>query len=222
MALPQIFLKRNLTLVINKAIELLFPPILSDRKLVACLFNYLQGRGFRYYDATKDPVAIPRCHRDSDCSSKILQKAMSLVVGVKVLDIGCGSGTFIKQLAKNGHHCTGIDPNQPDERGQNWQIQKGFVGDYNFSEKSFNTVISFKTLEHIPDAKTELQAWRKLGLDRVILILPCQRYRRYVYDGHINFYPDEFQLRMQLGLNKNAKVEKIDYEWLIYENVWTG
>lgn len=219
MALPQIFLKRNLTLVINKAIELLLPPILSDRKTVACLFNYLQGRGFRYYDVTKDPVAIPRCRRDSDCSGKLLTKAKSLVLGTNVLDIGCGSGVFIKQLAENGCNCTGIDPNQTDERGENWQILKGFVEDYGFSEKSFNTVVSFKTLEHIPDAKTVLQSWRKLARDRVILILPCQRYRRYVYDGHINFYPDEFQLRVQLGLHENARVEKVDYEWLIHENI---
>jgi ubiquinone/menaquinone biosynthesis C-methylase UbiE len=151
-----------------------------------------------------------------------MKKAMDLVVGNKVLDIGCGSGSFLKQLAKNGFLCTGIDPNQQEEQGSNWQILKGFVEDYEFSENSFDTVISLKTLEHIPNAKSALQSWRKLAHHRIILILPCQRYRRYVYDGHINFYPDEFQLRMQLGLSTNAKIEKIEFEWLIYEDVQIG
>jgi SAM-dependent methyltransferase len=222
MAFREWLLKKNFTNLVNKALELLLPPILSDRKFVATLFNFLQGRGFRYYDATANPVAVPRCQRSSDCSGRILKKAMDLIKGSKVLDIGCGSGSFLKQLAKNGFHCTGIDPNQKEEQGSNWQILGGFVEDYEFSEKSFDTVVSFKTLEHIPDAKSTLQSWRKLARYRIILILPCQRYRRYVYDGHINFYPDEFQLRMQLGLSTNAKIEKIEFEWLIYEDVQIG
>ncbi|RQW85706.1 MAG: class I SAM-dependent methyltransferase [Geobacter sp.] len=219
MVFPGGLLNKNITNLVNKAFELFLPPILSDRKFVAIFFNFLQGRGFRYYDATTNPVAVPRCHRSSDCSRRILIKAMDLVVGRKVLDIGCGSGSFIKQLAKNGYHCTGIDPNQNEERGDNWQILKGFVEDYEFSENTFDTVVSFKTLEHIPDAKSALQSWRKLANHRIILILPCQRYRRYVYDGHINFYPDEFQLRLQLGLSIKAKIEKINFEWLVYEDI---
>lgn len=219
MAIPEWLLSKKLTVRINKLIELFVPPILADRKWVACLFNYLQGRGFRYYDVTKDPVDFPRCNRGSDCTDTMLNAAASLVLGKRVLDIGCGSGHFIKKLAQNSTECIGIDPNQVNEKGENWQILKGLVEDFDFQKLSFDTVVSFKTLEHIPAPKNILQSWRKLARHRIILVLPCQRYRRYVYDGHINFFPDEFQLRNQLGLSEQAIVKKIDYDWLVYEDI---
>jgi SAM-dependent methyltransferase len=200
-------------------IELFVPPVLADRKWVACLFNYLQGRGFRYYDVTQNPVNFPRCKRGSDCTEAMLKATTGLVVGKRVLDIGCGSGRFIKQLATSSKECTGVDPNQVNEIGVNWQILNGFVEDFDFQESSFDTVVSFKTLEHIPDPKTVLNSWKKFARHRIILVLPCQRYRRYVYDGHINFFPDEFQLRTQLGLPEHAIVKKIDFDWLVYEDI---
>ncbi|MBE0576208.1 MAG: class I SAM-dependent methyltransferase [Desulfuromonadales bacterium] len=219
MAIPEWLLTKSLTVRVNKMIELFLPPVLADRKWIACLFNYFQGRGFRYYDVTKNPMGFPRCNRVSDCTETMLMTAADLVVGKRVLDIGCGSGRFIKQLAANNVECTGVDPNQKNEKGDNWQISKGIVEDFNFPESSFDTVVSFKTLEHIPDPKTVLQSWKKLARYRIVLVLPCQRYRRYVYDGHINFFPDEFQLRNQLGLPEHAVVEKLDYDWLVYEDV---
>jgi SAM-dependent methyltransferase len=219
MALPEWLLTKKLTARVNKLIELFVPPVLADRKWVACLFNYLQGRNFQYYDVTKDPVNFPRCNRDSDCTDAMLKAAQDLVVGKRVLDIGCGSGRLMKRLATNRAECIGVDPNQANEKGDNWQIFNGFVEDFDFPESNFDTVISFKTLEHIPAPKTVLQSWKKLARYRIVLVLPCQRYRRYVYDGHINFFPDEFQLRNQLGLSEHAIVKKLDYDWLIYEDI---
>ena len=136
----------------------------------------------------------------------------------RVLDIGCGQGTFIKKMSTCGYTTVGVDPNQESIQGQNWRILKGFVEDFDFQSKPFDTICSFKALEHITDAKSILAYWKKLAKYRIILILPCQRYRKYVYDGHINFYPDEYQLRMQLGLGDSAVVKKIDGDWLVYED----
>lgn len=219
MAIIDLLLSKKITAKINKAIELFTPPILSDRKLVACFFNLLQGRGFRYIDVTKDPAAYPRGIRDSDCSNRQWKSVMDLIVGHDVLDIGCGNGSFVRQVAAKGFLVTGVDPNGAPGEGENWRVFKGFAGDFDFPCGSFDTVISLKTLEHIPDARTALASWKRLARKRVILVLPCQRYRKFVYDGHINFYPDEYQLRMQLGLSLKSVVEKIDGEWLVYEDL---
>jgi len=213
------FLSKEITVIFNKFIELFLPPILSDRKLVASFFNYLQGRGFKYYDVTQNPVTYPRGKRDSDYTKSQQKAVVDLIVGKSILDIGCGTGNYLKFLAENGYNCVGVDPNCINENKKNLQFFSGFVQDFKFPKKSFDTVLSFKTLEHIPDAKSELAYWRTLSRKRLILILPCQRYRHYVYDGHINFYPDEYQLRIQLGLSSKAVINKVSYEWVIYEDI---
>lgn len=213
------FLSKNITVRVNKFIELFFPPILADRKIVACFFNYLQGRGFKYYDVTKNPAAYPRGKRDSDYTSSQKKTVMNLIIGKSILDIGCGNGNYLKLLAERGYKCIGIDPNYTTVNKENLQILSGFVQDFKFSEKSFDTVLSFKVIEHILEARAELVYWRTLARKRLILILPCQRYRHYVYDGHINFYPDEYQLRIQLGLSSKAVVRKVSGEWVVYEDI---
>jgi len=213
------FLSKNITVKVNKFIELFFPPILADRKIVACLFNCLQGRGFKYYDVTRNPSAYPRGKRDSDYTSSQRKAVLNLIIGKRILDIGCGNGNYLKFLAEKGYQCIGIDPNCTAVNGKNLQILSGFVQDFKFPKKSFDTVLSFKVLEHIIEARAELVYWRTLAQKRVILILPCQRYRHYVYDGHINFYPDEYQLRIQLGLSAKAIVRKVSGEWVVYEDI---
>ena len=219
MTLFDLLLAKRITARINKAIELFIPPIMSDRKIVARFFNFLQGRGFRYFDVTKNPVAFPRGKRDSDCSKRQWQAVFELVLGHDILDIGCGNGSYVKFLASRGFQVTGVDPNGDFDEGANWRVLKGFLEEFDFPPRSFDTVLSFKTLEHIPDARMALSYWRSLASKRLILVLPCQRYRRFVYDGHINFYPDEYQLRIQLSLSSNSVVQKIDGEWLVYEDL---
>ena len=213
------FLSKNITAKINRVIELFIPPVFADRKIIASFFNYIQGRGFKYYDVTKDPAAYPRGKRDSDYTAAQREAVLKLILGKSVLDIGCGRACFIKLLARRRFECVGVDPNSVPFKTENLQILQGVVEEYRFPPQSFDTVLSFKTLEHIPDARAELSHWRTLAKQRLILLLPRQRYRRYVYDGHINFYPDEFQLRIQLGLSDKTVIQKVSGEWLVYEDL---
>jgi 2-polyprenyl-3-methyl-5-hydroxy-6-metoxy-1,4-benzoquinol methylase len=219
MSLFNVFLSKNITAKVNRGIEMFLPPVLADRKVVACLFNYLQGRGFRYFDVTKDPAAYPRGKRDSDYTTAQKEAVLQLISGKSILDVGCGSGSYIKFLAKRAFKCVGIDPSCTPLEENNLKMLQGFVQDCDFQPQSFDTVISFKTLEHIPEARAELAKWRTLAKQRLILVLPRQRYRQYVYDGHVNFYPDEYQLRLQLGLSVNTVIRKVSGEWLIYEDL---
>lgn len=213
------FLDKRVTTKLNKVIEMFIPPILADRKIVAATINGLQGRGFRFIDPRKNPAKFPRCKRESDFTPDQKNAIMNLIIGKRVLDIGCGNGILVKELALNGFKADGIDPQAAQDKGKNWQISNGSINDFKFSPNAFDTIISLKTLEHIPDAKSTLASWRVLSKFRIILLLPCQRYRKFVYDGHVNFYPDEYQLRSQLGLRDNAVVSKVNSEWIIYEDI---
>ncbi|MCH7911335.1 MAG: acyl-CoA dehydrogenase C-terminal domain-containing protein [Candidatus Hydrogenedentes bacterium] len=37
---------------------------------------------------------------------------------------------------------------------------------------------------------------------RIVVVVPRQRYRKYTYDSHIHFFPDEFQLFYGLGISE--------------------
>jgi len=219
MSFYNVFLSKNITACVNRCIEMCLPPILADRKIVAAFFNFLQGRGFRYFDVRENPASYPRGKRDSDYTTAQKNAVLQLLAGPTVLDVGCGSGSYIKFLAQKDFDCIGVDPGCAPLEGTHIKMLRGFVKDFGFQPKSFDTVMSFKTLEHIPDAKAELAGWRVLARKRLILVLPRQRYRQFVYDGHINFYPDEYQLRLQLGLSPDAVVSRVSGEWLIYENL---
>ena len=78
----------------------------------------------------------------------------------KVLDIGCGLGTTLDDLARLGCEVLGIEPN-PDaakrckERGLN--VECALVEDLNYPENCFDTVILFHVIEHLASPKNILQ-----------------------------------------------------------------
>jgi 2-polyprenyl-3-methyl-5-hydroxy-6-metoxy-1,4-benzoquinol methylase len=78
----------------------------------------------------------------------------------RVLDIGCGLGTTLDDLARLGCEVLGIEPN-PDaakrckERGLN--VECALVEDLNYPENCFDTVILFHVIEHLASPKNILQ-----------------------------------------------------------------
>ena len=78
----------------------------------------------------------------------------------RVLDIGCGLGTALDDLARLGCEVLGIEPN-PDaakrckERGLN--VECALVEDLNYPENCFDTVILFHVIEHLASPKNILQ-----------------------------------------------------------------
>ncbi len=76
--------------------------------------------------------------------------------GKDIIEIGCGKGEFLVQLAElGGNHCLGVDPGVHQERLP--QLQKGSVrclAEY-YSEKCaderVDLIVCKMTLEHIPD-----------------------------------------------------------------------
>jgi len=66
---------------------------------------------------------------------------------------------------------------------------------------ALDTVVSTHTLEHIPNRNRCLEEIRRVTRRRVVIIVPCQKYKRYTIDTHIHFFPTEAILRWSLRLN---------------------
>lgn len=74
--------------------------------------------------------------------------------GDKVLDVGCGRGHLVKALTAGGVDAWGIDLNpQASELAGEDRVRTMSATALDFEGASFDAVVSFHALEHIPDAE---------------------------------------------------------------------
>lgn len=123
--------------------------------------------------------------------------------GPHVLDVGCANGIYVEELTKRGYRATGVDLLEYDQ----WQSSPNsmLVMDaayLSFASNSFDTIISFETLEHVPDPQKALAEYYRVCRHNIILSVPnCQTpepmrnaglaYHHWVDRTHINFFTFE-------------------------------
>ena len=89
------------------------------------------------------------------CYYDMTKEARGLIKTGKVLDIGCYSGCFLSQFAKDGYECLGIDVNSGFvEYGRqrfDVNLQCGDLKSFNFPSEHFDFVTFHQLLEHLQD-----------------------------------------------------------------------
>lgn len=91
--------------------------------------------------------------------------------GARVLDVGCGNGRFFSTLEDRNITYTGIDFSKglidiAEERYANDTRATFMVGDalaLPFPDNSFDTVVSFAVIHHIPSKEYHMQFFRELA-----------------------------------------------------------
>jgi 2-polyprenyl-3-methyl-5-hydroxy-6-metoxy-1,4-benzoquinol methylase len=85
--------------------------------------------------------------------------------GGRVLDIGCGHGSLLKELSDKGCDAYGVELN-PDSveicRKKGLNVRVGSIDDMNFENEFFDTVILWHVIEHVPSPKNALDKIRKV------------------------------------------------------------
>ena len=79
------------------------------------------------------------------------------VAGKQVLDVGCGDGHVARLITKAGGHVVGIDPTpkqleraRAKEPAGDETYQEGVGEDLKFDDASFDIVVFFNSLHHVP------------------------------------------------------------------------
>lgn len=102
-----------------------------------------------------------------------------------LLDIGCGTGDFIKTAQQNGWNITGIEP---DEQARAIANNKTNNAVYNLEkltelpEKTYDIITLWHVLEHLPNLKEHIQLFKKLLKPDGTLIIAVPNYKSY--DAH--------------------------------------
>lgn len=103
---------------------------------------------------------------------RLVRERIGQVQGLSVLEVACGRGGFVRELARAGAHVTGCDfsmaallVGQSKLRPMNGTARSALVqGDAQslpFASESFDVVVSCETIEHIPDVRGALrEMWR--------------------------------------------------------------
>lgn len=126
-------------------------------------------------------------------------EAISNYSGKCFLDVGCGNGSYVRHFSKD-YETQGVDiysyPSW-EELPENFQIVDG--SSLPFDDESFETVVGFEVLEHIPNASDTLREfWRVCSKNIIVTVPNCQlspgmeqsrlAYYHYTDETHCNFF----------------------------------
>jgi ubiquinone/menaquinone biosynthesis C-methylase UbiE len=134
----------------------------DPKKMVEQGYNRVAGE----YARLEDGASWPR--------TRWLEKLLStLPAGSSLLDLGCGSGDPADILVAREHRVTGVDLSQEQIRRARRNVPSGSflqadAASVQFPDGSFDAVVSFYALEHIPRAEheallTSIHRWLRAG-----------------------------------------------------------
>ena len=95
--------------------------------------------------------------------------AAPLVKGLRVLDVACGSGFGSQYLANYGAEVIGVDLSadaivfaQKHYNAFNLSFKQEDGANLSFADRDFDAVVSFETIEHLPDQEAFLKGIRRV------------------------------------------------------------
>jgi ubiquinone/menaquinone biosynthesis C-methylase UbiE len=104
-----------------------------------------------------------------------INELLPFVSGNNILDIGCGSGTFVDALTKRGFDAVGIDivPKFINFARKNYQGKFLVADAYQlpFESKTFDTVFIRNVLEHLDNDLRALKEAIRVG-KKIVIIVP--------------------------------------------------
>ena len=125
--------------------------------------------------------------------------AIEEFAGPSVLDVGCGNGAYVLRYADR-FAIRGVDYQRFDSWNRRPELfSLGDAGKLDQPDSSVDTILSFETLEHLPDPRTALVEYLRVCRRNVILTVPnCALtpgmrasgiiYNHWVDRTHLNFW----------------------------------
>ena len=108
-----------------------------------------------------------------------------------LLDIGCGTGDFLKAAQDNDWHVSGIEPNHSARDIANKKTNNSVFNTeklQQFKERSFDIITLWHVLEHLPDLEEQIMVLKKLLKANGTLIIAVPNHKSYDAKHYKNFW----------------------------------
>ncbi|WP_452602973.1 class I SAM-dependent methyltransferase [Pontimicrobium sp. MEBiC06410] len=108
-----------------------------------------------------------------------------------LLDIGCGTGAFLKVAKDNGWSIYGVEPDQ-DARAIANSITGNTIYNTNqlskFEDHTFDVITLWHVLEHLPNLKEQVSRFKRLLKPEGTLVIAVPNYKSYDASYYKNFW----------------------------------
>jgi ubiquinone/menaquinone biosynthesis C-methylase UbiE len=201
-------LSRRITNCANFVLDQLLPPFIRDSRWFAYLFMYPVARDktslvldFRERVHHMSPEELAACYRETtglisretDLGASSFQYLLAQIENKVVVEVGAGRGHLARALSRKNHVTACdflVDDGVPDTEQLSWR--QADAQHLPFPDRSFDVVVSTHTLEHVRDFDAALAELRRVGRERLFVVVPLQRPYRYTPDLHIWYFPYPF------------------------------
>lgn len=119
-------------------------------------------------DLYKDDLENGHIERSNLPANKEFLKLSGILnTDQRILEIGCGAGSMCAHLVAEGYNVVGTDPSEvlldyARQQHPDCNFSHMFGEDLRFESESFDVVLSFDVLEHIPDTARHLQEVKRV------------------------------------------------------------
>lgn len=130
-----------------------------------------------------------------------------------VLDVGCGRGYWLNLVSgKTNLVITGCDLYDSVNLKRGTYV-RGNIENLPFEDNAFDIVTSHHTIEHVLNPEKAIIELKRITNKQLIIVTPCQKYFKYTFDLHLNFFPDEESLVSLINM-ENYSCKKISGDWV--------
>ena len=122
-------------------------------------------------------------HEDADSPwYQLVREKIGSVQGLRVLEVACGRGGFVRELARAGAQVTGCDFSMSAlavaqarigglNAGARADLIQGDAQSLPFGSESFDLIVSCETIEHVPNVRSALrEMWRVARRDAKLFL----------------------------------------------------
>lgn len=231
-------LSRDSSLIINRVLDQLLPPVLRDSWwFMRVPMRLVLGRHARTFSTFKDrafsmsPVEFGQVYAaveevsslqgETDLNARCEEAILAGVPpGATVLEVGCGRGHLARRLAVAADvTACDISVSAAVARSTgNERYVEATAEALPFVDRAFDVVVCTHTLEHVQNLPRALAELRRLARQKVIVVVPRQRPYKHTFSLHIHFFPYEWTLQSVFGARPGSLIRSLG-DWYYEEPV---